>query len=555
MPTLTFLGHAGLGVRADNFRLLADPWFARTGAFLGSWHQFPRNDHLDAPETFDVDWVAVSHEHLDHLDASVLGRLPDRARVLVPRYPAPTVVRRLRAAGARRIVELTPWEPYPLDTSGSWITVIPESSPMCHDAAMLIVADGHAVLNCNDARLTAAQARRAKHLAGGRLDVMAVQTSGASWHPICYAYPPEVRHQIERDKRIGKFRAVQRLVRATGPELAVPFAGPACFLDPELARFNPTPEEPGIFPDSEQAVAWLSEHLPAQRWAAFRPGDTIDLATGEVTPDPVSAAFSYTQGIEDYLARYAADRREAIASVHAAAGEPGPDLPNLFRTHFGRLGTLSPYFLSRIGMTVRFEVTGAYGGTWDVRMDTAGLTVDLTGGTAAPEYTFTVEGRWLQAVLRGDIAWEDLLLSLRLRARRDPDRYNDYLIGLLKHANEPALRAIEEYETTRDADERIVVRAGDTAYEIGRYCPHAGEDLAVGAVVTGGVLRCLGHNFEFDLRTGVCVNARCEPLFSKQVAGAAAAPAPRPGHDLAAAADLESEEVPDGVDEHRERSR
>lgn len=549
MPTLTFLGHAGLGVSARGFRLLADPWFARTGAFLGSWHQFPRNDHLDVPDTFDVDWVAVSHEHLDHLDASVLSRLPDRTRVLVPRYPAPTVVQRLRAAGARRIVELTPWEPYPLDTSGSWITAIPESSPMCHDAAFLIVADGRAVLDCNDARLTAAQARRAKHMAGGRIDVMALQTSGASWHPICYAYPPEVRRQIERDKRIGKFRAVQRLVRATGPELAVPFAGPACFLDPEVAGFNGSREDPGIFPDSEVAVEWLAEHLPAQRWAAFRPGDAIDLETGEVTPDPVSAGFSYTEGIEDYLARYADDRREAIASVHAAVGEPEADLPELFRHHFGRLGTLSPYFLTRIGMTVRFEVTGAHGGNWDVRMDATGLVVDLTGAATAPEYTFTVEGRWLRAVLRGDIAWEDLLLSLRLRARRDPDRYNDYLIGLLKHANEPALRAIEEYETAaRGSDERIVVRAGDEAYEIGRYCPHAGEDLAIGAVVTDGVLRCLGHNFEFDLRTGACVNARCEPLFSRPLAPAAvlagAASAPRPADRLGPAAHLEPEDVP-----------
>lgn len=517
MPILTFLGHAGLELRATNFRLLADPWFARTGAFLGSWHQFPRNDHLDTPELFDVDWVAISHEHLDHLDASVLAKLGDRTRVLVPRYPTPAVVQRLRAAGCRQIIEIGPWEPFPLDAYGSWITAIPERSPMCNDAAFLVVADGRAVLDCNDARLTAAQARRARHLAGGRLDVMAVQASGASWHPICYAYPRQVRAGIETDKRIGKFRSVLRLVRATGPELAVPFAGPPCFLDPELAHLNASLRAPGIFPDAEQARDWLAEHLPAQRWAAFRPGDSIDLDTGEVTPDPVSAAFSYGDGIEDYLDRYAADRREAIATVHAAAGEPGPDLAELFVAHFSRLGTLSPYFLTKIGMTVRFEVTGAYGGTWDVHMDSSGLRVDLTGSASAPEYTFTVAGRWLMAVLRGDIAWEDLLLSFRLTARRDPDEYNDYLIGLLKHANEPALRAVEEYETGRRDDERIIVHDGADAYEIGRYCPHAGEDLSVGAVIAGGVLQCLGHNFAFDLRDGHCLNARCEPLFSKLI--------------------------------------
>ncbi len=517
MPLLTFLGHAGLALEARDFRLIADPWFATTGAFLGSWHQFPRNDHLDVPDTFDVDWVAVSHEHLDHMDLSVLSRLPERARVLIPRYPSKALLNRLQAGGVSRIVEIAPWEPFPLDTHGSWIIAIPEGSPMCHDSAFLIVADGHTILDCNDARLTAAQARRAKHLAGGRIDVMALQTSGASWHPLCYAYPDDVRRKIELDKRIGKFRSVMRLVRSTAPELAVPFAGPPCFLDPELAEFNTSLRGEGIFPDAEQAEAWLAEHLPLQKWSSFRPGDAIDLETGAILKDPTSANFSYVDGIDAYLEKYAHDRREAIALVHRDADEPGDDLAELFRSHFSTLGTLSPYFLTRIGMTVRFEVTGPNGGDWDVRMDSSGLAVDLDGTSASPEYTFTVEGRWLQAVLRGDIAWEDLLLSLRLRARRNPDQYNDYLIGLLKHANQPALQAVEAYEAKRNDDEHLVVQDGGASFEIGRYCPHAGEDLAVGAIITNGVIRCLAHNFEFDLQTGSCLNARADSLFTKQV--------------------------------------
>jgi nitrite reductase/ring-hydroxylating ferredoxin subunit len=267
----------------------------------------------------------------------------------------------------------------------------------------------------------------------------------------------------------------------------------------------------------------LAEHLPNQRWASFRPGDMLDLATGEVTPDPISAQFSYTEGVEEYLDRYAADRAAELAAVHGEAYRPGPELADLFREHFSRLGTLSPYFLTRIGMTVRFEVTGDYGGNWDVRMDANGMRVDLEARTGSPEYTFTVDGRWLGSVLTGRIAWEDLLLSLRLRARRDPDQYNDYLIGLLKHANEPALAAIEEFETRQIDDERIVVTDGDRSYEIGRYCPHAGEDLSIGAIVQDGVLHCLGHNFSFDLATGECRNARCRPLTTRSVPATATA--------------------------------
>ncbi len=28
---------------------------------------------------------------------------------------------------------------------------------------------------------------------------------------------------------------------------------------------------------------------------------------------------------------------------------------------------------------------------------------------------------------------------------------------------------------------------------------------------------CLGHNLEFDLRTGTCLNARCDPLPTRRV--------------------------------------
>jgi nitrite reductase/ring-hydroxylating ferredoxin subunit len=34
-------------------------------------------------------------------------------------------------------------------------------------------------------------------------------------------------------------------------------------------------------------------------------------------------------------------------------------------------------------------------------------------------------------------------------------------------------------------------------------------------VIREGVLRCLGHNFDFDLATGECLNARCDPLVSR----------------------------------------
>lgn len=522
MPTVTFLGHAGLAVHGTAFRLLADPWLAPAGAFLAAWHQYPRNDHLDVPAVLDTDWIAVSHEHLDHFDPWVLERLPERTRILIPRYPGPAFRERvIEFAGNHQIIEIPGWEKFPLDNRGSWITAIPELSPMCHDAAFLIMADGRGILHCNDARLTAAQARRAKHLAGDRLDLMAVQSSGASWHPICYEYPPAEMAKVSLEKRIAKLRAVQRLVRQTAPDLAVPFAGPPCFLDAEVEHLNWVLDQTGgAFCDPEVSTAWLREHLPGQRWEHFKPGDVLDLDTGEITPDPVSAGFSFSdEARPGYLARYAADRSAAIAAVLAAHPHPGPGLFDRFAAHFEHLGSLSDYFLNQINMVVRFEITGPYGGSWDVRFAPEGLKVGAAPLADRPHYRITTAGRWLDSVLTGKLAWEDLLISFRLSLYRDPDVYNDYLVGLLKHANAPALQAVEAYETGRDESERIIVTSGGRSYDIPRYCPHAGEDLVVGAVVRDGRLHCLAHNFAFDLATGECVNARCANLTSHPVVG------------------------------------
>jgi nitrite reductase/ring-hydroxylating ferredoxin subunit len=514
---ITSLSHAGLRVDTEKFNLLMDPWLATTGAFQGAWHQFPSNAHLDTPALLDVDWVTVSHEHLDHMDLSVLSRLPRRTRVLIPQYPSKNFLRRLQDGGVANVFEVAAWQRFPLNTAGDWLTFIPEQSPMCHDAGVLVCADGASLLHCNDARLSVAQGRRATVEAGGSLDVMAVQMSGASWHPICYEYPTEVAERIETEKRIGKFKAVTRLLRGVGPRLAVPFAGPPCFLDPVVRHHNPSSQRPGIFPNLEDAVGWLSERLTGVPSMYWLPGDTYQVASGRLEREPRWEGFSFSD-TEAYLDSYAEARRPDIEAVYAAHPEPGEDLGERFAEHFARLGELSSYFLERIAMTVRFEVEGRGGGCWDVRFDPDRVRVNLHGGAGEAQYRFRVASRWLEPVIAGRVGWEDLLLSLRFTAWRSPDLYNDYLVGLLKHADADALEAVASYESSRDSNETVMLEdAEGNRYEVGRYCPHAGEDLTHGAVVNDGVLRCLGHNFDFDLASGQCLNARCDALPVRRV--------------------------------------
>ena len=523
---VTFLGHAGMRIDAPELRLVLDPWLSRRGAFFGSWFQFPRNDHLDGEAVLDCDWVTVSHDHLDHLDMDTLRRLPASATVLIPSYQSANLRRRLAEAGVARVLEVGAWERHRLNDEGDWLTFIPEEAPMCQDAAVLVSAGGASVLHCNDARLTQAQGRKAVIELGAPIDVMAVQTSGASWHPICYEYPTDVITQISAQKRLAKFRAVRGLVRAVKPVLAVPFAGPPCFLDPALAHHNRSIPAPGVFPDQAQAAHWLAGHLPGQDVRHFLPGDVWEPRAERYRPDPAWQGFSYGTDppdggaggsfeiLEAYLDGYRHARQPEIDALYAAHPEPGPDFGERFAEHIARLGELSPWFLEQIDMTVRFEIGGPGGGRWDAKFAPGGARVDLMGRAASVNYRFAVDGRWLVPVVDGRAGWEDLLLSLRVSAWRDPDVYNDYLIGLLKHADAHVLRAVEAYETAEREHETVVIEANGSRYEVSRYCPHAGEDLGLGAVVVDGVLRCLGHNYEFDLETGACVNARCQPIKS-----------------------------------------
>ena len=520
---VTSLGHAGLRIDAPGVRLLADPWVSPGGAFLGSWFPFPDNSHLAPTVLHDVDVVVVSHEHLDHLDLELLAELPPDVPVIVPRYPSTIMQRRLREVGRARVVTLDAWERYPLGDRDGWLTVIPEQCPMSHDAAVLVCVAGRSVLHANDARISLSQVRRAMDEVGGAIDLMGVQMSGASWHPVCYDYDQQDLDRISEAKRTGKLKAVTRLTRSVRPRLVMPYAGPPCFLDPDLFEHNGGLHGPGIFPDQSEAMAWLRDHLPDQRGVVLLPGDRVVLGEEpHVLSDPEWSSFSLDGSPAErrsYLEAYAARRRPEIDRAWADNPEPAHDsgLAQRFAEHLESLGTLSGYFLARIGITVRFEVSGPAGGTWDARIGPDRVTVDLDGGAGHADYLLRMDARWLDGVVSGRTRWEELLLSLRFTARREPDLYNDYLVGLLKHADLAALRAVEEFETARDPFEEIEVEDNGRRVRISRYCPHAGEDLAETGVVGNGVVRCLGHNFEYDLATGECTNARSDPISVTEV--------------------------------------
>jgi UDP-MurNAc hydroxylase len=387
----------------------------------------------------------------------------------------------------------------------------------------VITGDGQTLLDLNDARLFPVQFRGIRQEVGGDIDLFAFQGAGASWYPMCYPYPDERREQLSRQKRLAKFAYAASAIRVVEPIAALPFAGPPCFLDPEIFRHNDEMET-GIFPHQEQVAEWLAGQGIDNTVVLF-PGDAWDATARRKDTDPIWNGFSLSER-GSYLEAYAQRRRSQIEEVMARYPDPTESLWDPFQDYFRRLLEMSPYFNDRIGMRVGFDITGPGGGKWaaDFRPGAEGVE-DRLGECG---YTYRFASRWLPSLLSGATPWEDFFLSLRFEAWRDPDVYNDHLLGLLKFAEPEALEAVEAFETSMDSDERITIHAEGKSYSIGRYCPHAGNDLLNTAeILPGGIVRCLAHHYEFELETGRCVNGNCSPLDVEVLEESAAEPEPQ----------------------------
>jgi UDP-MurNAc hydroxylase len=436
--------------------------------------------------------------------------LPAHVPVIVPRYPSPVLRRKISLGGPREIVEVEQWERFEI-AEGTRVFFVSEP-PMNHDSAIIVEGDEQVLLDLNDARLFPVQLREIRQVVGGTVDFFSFQGAGASWYPMCYRYPRERIAQLCHQKRLAKFSYCLRSMKVVEPVIGLPFAGPPAFLDPTLFHHN-TQMEGGIFPHQGQVADWLGSR-GVDNTVVLLPGDAWDLEARAREPDPQWNDFSL--GDSTYLETYAERRRDRVDRVLARYPEPEGSLWEPFHAYFENLMALSPYFNEKIAMRVGFEITGPGGGHWavDFRSGSQGVFDELQ----KCGYVYRFASRWLPSLLDGTMPWEDFFLSLRFLARRDPDLYNDHLLGLLKFAELDALDAVEAFETTLACDERITIRADGATYSVSRYCPHAGNDLLhTGEVLPGGVLRCLAHHYDFDLATGRCLNGTCAPLSTERL--------------------------------------
>ena len=79
------------GTTHDGTILITDPWFSKSGAFFGSWFQYPKNHHLqdkinEMINNYENSFIFISHEHQDHYDKSFLYGINKNTTILIPSY-------------------------------------------------------------------------------------------------------------------------------------------------------------------------------------------------------------------------------------------------------------------------------------------------------------------------------------------------------------------------------------------------------------------------------------------------------------------------------------
>ncbi|MEA5098761.1 MAG: MBL fold metallo-hydrolase [Burkholderiaceae bacterium] len=113
--TLTWIGHASFLLQLGGINVLIDPVLSPA---LG-WYRRNMPPGLDWPALPKIDFVLITHNHRDHMDAPTLKRLGPE-----PVYIVPQGLRSwFKRAGMQRIVEMAWWQQ--LDIDGLNITFVP----------------------------------------------------------------------------------------------------------------------------------------------------------------------------------------------------------------------------------------------------------------------------------------------------------------------------------------------------------------------------------------------------------------------------------------------
>jgi UDP-MurNAc hydroxylase len=499
---ITYLGHAGFCVETSRSIIIMDPWLSPLGAFDSAWFQFPSNHHMAAfvqeklNDPTKKKYIYISHEHKDHFDPPFLNSLISRDfTFIIPHYRRAALRERLADIKCNGMITCQDGQVVPIEDG--YVQLFLDDAELDRDSAIFVEAGGYTFLNLNDCKLHDRLAEiKSQHPA---IDMFAAQFSGATWHPTCYEYTPEIYQKISKKKMISKFEATAKAIEVVKPKMYLPSAGPACFLDPILSHLNY--EAVKIFPRNAKVLDYLDKRLKRSypvKAPDLMPGDVVDVAQAELvyqTPERVTEA-----NVKEYLAAYQA-RYEGLFSARNDPSRNGH--AGILERLKGELESkLASFTLSeRIDRCLYFR----FREPWDtmLRVNFQTRKVDAVTEITEDNYYSIAAPSWeIERVLNRRITWEDFSLTFRMRLSREPDIYQTLIQGFLIMEPEDLNHFCARLLRLEAQRERIIVEAGGVRYSVNRICPHQGGDLSEGWIEEERFLVCARHRWRYDLQSG-----------------------------------------------------
>jgi UDP-MurNAc hydroxylase len=519
---ITTIGHAGFFIETAGGTIVCDPWFLP--AFFGSWFPYPRNDRLPAALAQQIehpDYLYVSHLHGDHLDLSWLADHIDRsAVVLLPDFPTRELERTLRQLGFEHFVQTRDGQVHEL--GGLEVSILVETAvadgPQGDSTLIVADADGHFV-NQNDCRphdFSTVVKRRP-------VDIHALQFSGAIWYPMVYEMDAEAKARLMASKREAQLSRAVQYVRMVNAPTVVGSAGPPAFLDPELWHLNDFSGLDGhgsaaasIFPDQTVFIDRLASEGIAGATLAV-PGTVITIVDGVVSvqqPPDAEAAFSDKAKV---MRAYADDWSSWLDEHKASWLQPSTDLVEQLTAWFEPLMRSAPHVCAGVAAPLLLKLTGSE--PLDIVIDFPQGEVrraapidpaDVNDADVNDEYgfRFTIDRRIVETVVaRRAVDWSNaLFLSCRFSAWRAGD-YNEYVYSFFKSLSAERMARAEAEAANAQGDGSAVemIACGDMMIE--RFCPHRKADLTTFGEISGDVITCTLHGWQFDISSGRCLTS------------------------------------------------
>ena len=495
---IKFLGHASVYIKTDKVSIVTDPWFSKSGAFQSSWFQFPDNTEIDFSWKDDLDYVCISHEHQDHCDIEFLKTLNSRTGIVIPNYVSKRFRDMLEEELDNDIFEVNSQQMFLLgDVEYTPLIQVPMGQD---DAALIFKVGDEVVVDINDMKPSENDIQWIKD--NFDTTYLFAQFSGASWYPLVYDYDEEKMFKLSRDKRIFKYKSITKLIDELNPNVYIPCAGPPCFLDKEEFTLNFKGEN--TFPTQANVHRFLTDLK--YNSVLLMPGDEIST---DMDYEKISEKNLKNECFESryiYLYKYKERREGLIKKVIDSTENVDYSLLKKCKKYFYPLLAKSIRLCDKIGGSILLNVNG--------NVDEQ-IIIDFKGGKDSVRYLnpwddyfyeFILESRWLNLILDKEITWEDLFLSLRFKAKRQPDEYSEHLMAFLKLAEPDAHKNYEDFHFNKDLDEEVFILKHDKKkYKCQKYCPHAKADLSNGEVVDGNLV-CPRHHWKFSLEDGKCLN-------------------------------------------------